>query len=348
MAGIIISEDIVMATQSDVAKLAKCSFITVSRVVNNKGNVKESTRKRVLEAIKELKYYPSNIGRALNMNKVNTIAIIAPTPTGYTLEDSGYSARILNGIEKACIDNSYDLLLSTQAKDQNYFRLYYERKVDGLIIMGAELTEEQENEIVQDRVPCTVIGSKPKSSKISYVNTDNEEAMYELTEKLIRLGHKKLAFLSVSEYNYNISRRLAGFQRAMQTYGLSTPDKFILKGSFNEQAGREAVKSILEMDEKPTALICSNDSTAIGALLEAKENGIKVPEELSITGFDGLEIGRYTIPSITSVYQPLVDMGYRAAKQLFNRINNPECHREFTLFPVSFVDGDSIAPPQEG
>ena len=162
-----------MATQKDVAKLANVSFITVSRVINNMGNVKDETRKRVLEAIKELNYYPNTIAQGLNRNKVNTLAIQAPLPAHVGVEETSYYRRILIGIEKYCIKMNYDILLSTQRRsdqDFDYLKPFYERKADGIAVLGARPSDDEYRKIVSDKIPYIVIGDRHPSIKDYYVD----------------------------------------------------------------------------------------------------------------------------------------------------------------------------------
>lgn len=339
-----------MATQEDVAKLAGVSFITVSRVINNKDNVKEETKERVLKAIKELNYYPNSLGRALNNNRVFSIGILGPLAGNNSLEADSYHAKLIQGVEEACYDAKYDLLISTRRTSDpefSYFRLFHQRKVDALIFMGANFEEQHIEEIIQYKIPCCVISDNPGSSHVGYIDTDNRSGMAQATERLIQLGHKRIAFLGVSARNFNIEERYAGFLQTMRNHNIPFRDEYYLQGGYTEQSGGEAIQAILAMKEKPTALVCGTDPMAYGALREAKKQNIKVPEQLSILGFDGYEFGRLLIPALATVSQPLIKMGYRAAELVIEKITNPDFVFEPIIFPVSQVEGGSIGKHTE-
>ncbi|MCG8571327.1 MAG: LacI family transcriptional regulator [Spirochaetes bacterium] len=340
-----------MATQEDVARLAGVSFITVSRVINSKDNVKEETKKRVLKAIKELNYYPNSLGRALNNNRVFTLGAVSPLFQGYSLESDLYFAKILSGIEKMCFEKGYDLLISTKrqsSKDFNYFRLFYQRKVDGIIFMGANLTSHHIEEIKNNHIPCCIISDNPNSSAIGYIDADNKNGTKEAVIRLLNLGHKKIAFLGITEKNQNIEERYKSFIATLKEHQIPFPKSYLILGDYSEQSGEQAIEYLCKLKNKPTALFCSTDSMAYGALKGAKKRRIKVPDQLSIIGFDGFEIGKYIDPDLATVKQPLNDMGYKAAQMLIERIEQPDQSKEKQLsfakviFPVIQVEGRSI------
>ncbi len=334
-----------MATQKDVAKLANVSFITVSRVVNNMGNVKEETRKKVLEAIKELNYYPNSIAQGLNRNKVNTLAIQAPVPVTVSIEETSYYRRLLIGIEKYCIDNNYDVLISTQRGEMNsfdYLRPYYQRKADGIAILGAKPTNEQYQKIKDDNIPCVVIGDRHPDIKANYIDSDNFNGMFTATKYLIDRGHRKIAYLTGNVRTQNALDRYQGFCSAMDEYNLKIEESWIFPGDFTKEAGIRTVDAIQLLQDKPTAIICSTDLMALGIYEQSNKKGIKIPDDLSIFGFDGREICNYTIPPLATMYQPLEDMGVEAARLLINQIENNNIEPKHIIFPIDLRPGGSI------
>jgi LacI family transcriptional regulator len=335
-----------MVTQQDVAKRAGVSFITVSRVINNNGYVKEETRQRVLDTIKELNYYPNHIGRALHMKNVNTIGIIIPAPANVTVHATDYYNLLMAGVEKSTMANDFDLLISTNRSDDpqvDYLRLYYQRKVDGLILMIPDMKNPQIQDIAQKNIPCVIIGDRPAGNVISYVDTDNFDGMHHLTEYLIGKGHRRIAFIKGINNDRNACDRFEGFMYAMKENGLSIQEHWILNGDFTPEAGQQALKKIISSGKLPTALICANDLMALGALIEARNAGMKVPDNLSLVGFDGIGITAYTDPPLTTVRQPLFDVGYTASEILFAKIKNLEQPPEYRIFPVELIERRSVA-----
>jgi DNA-binding LacI/PurR family transcriptional regulator len=335
-----------MANLHDVAKRAQVSIITVSRVINNKGNVKDETRERVLKAAKELKYYPNSLGRGLNSNKVNTIGIIIATIEEVSIHGTHYYNELMIGIERSCTKNSYDMLIPTQkksyGKDYDYLKLYFERKIDGLIMVSPDLIESEMQESIAHNIPCVIIGERPDEYGISYVDSDNRGGIFQVGAYLVQKGHRKLAFLTGLRDNRHVKDRLNGFFDVVHKFNLKIPDEWILEGDFSVESGRKALRTLLSGAEMPTALFCANDIMALGVLSEAQVTGVKVPDQLSIIGFDGLDVHRFTNPSLATIRQPLVDMGFTAAEILFRKLKDPGSPQEIRIFPVELLPGGSI------
>jgi Transcriptional regulators len=330
----------IMVTQQDVAKKAGVSFITVSRVINKQGYVKEETRQKVLNTIKELNYYPNYIGRALHIKTVNTIGILIPSPAKVTVHATDYYNLLMAGVDKSTAAHNQDLLLSTYRNEDSeldYLRLYFQGKVDGLLLITPNLEHPQIAEISRQNIPCVIIGNRPTANLISYVDSDNFTGMYQLTEYLIHKGHHQIAFVKVSLDIRNANDRLEGFRAAMKIYNLPVAKELILDGDFTPESGQAAFKKLLSSGTLPSAIICANDLMAMGVLSEIKNAGMKVPEDLALAGFDGIGITAFSDPPLTTVSQPLFDMGYLASEILFSKIQNPEQPPESKIFPVGLI-----------
>jgi LacI family transcriptional regulator len=335
-----------MVTQQDVAKKAGVSFITVSRVINNNGYVKEETRQRVLDTIKKLNYYPNHIGRALHTKSVNTIGVIIPAPAHVTVHGTDYYNLLMAGIEQSTATNGFDLLLSTyrfEDPQTDYLRLYYQRKVDGLILITPNLKNPQIGDIAQQHIPCVIIGDRPENMAISYVDTDNFRGMQHLTEHLIGNGHRRIAFVKGPGNARNAGDRFDGFLQAMQQNDLPIENDWIFEGDFTPESGRQAMQKILALRDAspkpplPSALVCANDLTALGALSEAKNADIKIPEQMALVGFDGIGATALTDPPLTTVSQPLFDIGFTASEMLLNTLKDPLWPQENKIFPVELI-----------
>ncbi len=329
-----------MVTQQDVAKKAGVSFITVSRVINNQGYVKEETRQKVLDTIKELHYYPNHIGRALHIKTVNTIGIIIPSPANVTVHATDYYNLLMAGVEKSTTAHQQDLLLSSYRSEDpqvDYLRLYFQGKVDGLVLITPDLNHPQISNIWSENIPCVIIGNRPAGNSISYVDTDNFTGMYQLTEYLIHKGHHHIAFVKAMPSIRNANDRLEGFRAAMKIYNLTVREDWVLDGDFTPESGQNAFKKLITLGPLPSAVICANDLMALGVLAEAKNAAVKVPEDLALAGFDGIGITAFTDPPLTTVIQPLYDMGFTASELLFSKIQNPGQPPESKIFPVELV-----------
>jgi len=335
-----------LATQKDVAKLAGVSFITVSRVINNMGNVKNETRKRVQKAIKELNYYPNSMAQRLNKNKINTLAIQAPLPPDVGIEETSYYRRLLIGIEKYCIKKNYDILLSTQrstVEDFDCLKPYYERKADGIALLGARPTNEQYSKIIEDHIPFVIIGDRQPGIGGFFVDTENRQGMYEATNYLIERNHRRIAYIHGNIWTQNESDRYQGYCSAMKDSNYSIEKELVYMGEFTKESGREALRYLMSLNERPTAVIASTDLMAIGIFEEANKIKLNIPSQLSIFGFDGHEICNYTSPPLATMHQPLEKMGEEAARLLIQQIENEQNTPQHIIFPVTMNPGKSVA-----
>jgi LacI family transcriptional regulator len=341
-----------MTTQIDVAKKAGVSSITVSRVVNGMGNVTEKTRIRIQKAIEELGYYPNSQGRALKGGRTAIIGVIAPVLGlgSRSLEGDLYYAGLLEGVELACRKHHYDMLLSTQGiydHDFDYLRLYSQKKVDGSLLFGVYMLSEKETaRIERERIPIVVVGDRPENQSISWVDTDNEKAGFQSAVKLITMGHRRIAFIGIKRPNRNIGDRLVGVRRAMKANRLPFFDEDLFMMDQTTDPGQSIVDDLISRKERPTAIICGTDRVAIGLLNAARERSIGVPRDLSIVGFDGIQMIRHTTPPLTSNRQPLSEMGFAAAEILLRSIENPKVPSERRIFSLEEIPGASIAPPR--
>lgn len=338
-----------MATQKEVAKLAGVSFITVSRVVNNEGNVKEETKRRVEEAIRRLGYFPSHAGKALNSGKNSTIGVMTPARFGEGMENA-YLMGVLRGIESKCRERGQDILLSPMNEDDpdfDFLRPYRQRKVDGMIYVGLrQMPEELRNEIAERLIPCVVVGDRPEYDHLSWIDTDNERAGYETTKRIWEAGHRKIAFHGLIQtiHNANITDRELGFRRAIRELsGKEADESLIWRADFSRDGVKDSViDEYRSAKVKPTALFCSTDNRAIAALAALSELGLSCPKDLSLVGFDGFIRDIVFTPTMATNEQPLVDMGLSAAEILLDHINQPDLPRREVVFPVAFVDGNSL------
>lgn len=337
-----------MVTQKDVAARAGVSFITVSRVVNGLDNVAEETKKRVLEAIEELNYHPNHLGKALNSGRNSTIGVVASRPFEYSLEANLYLIGLLDGIEKAARAKHCDVLLSAELyleASADFLRLYRQRKVDGLIFVGFQnIQAKQVAEIESMAIPAVSISERPASKAVSWVDTDNFAAGQEAVKRALAAGHRHLAFVSsISKggfSNLNILDRKEGFLKALAAESGAKAE--VVEADLSEEGGRQALRSILKLSPRPTCVICGNDNMALGLMQEARMQGMRLPEDLSVMAFDGFQPGRYISPTLASFRQPLSAMGVAAVELLFDRLDHPERGFQSRLFPLDYLQGGSL------
>ncbi|MEM5948365.1 LacI family DNA-binding transcriptional regulator [Spirochaetia bacterium 38H-sp] len=335
-----------MITQKEVAKRAGVSVMTVSRVINGNPNVKEETRKKILRIIEELDYHPNSAARSLSSSKIGSIGIVAPLANNIGLESNPYFIGLLRGIEWEGINRGFDILISTQRRhgenDFPFFRLFFEKKADGLIFLSANFTEKEIKTIQEKKIPCCIVGEKQISADIPVVDSKNREAMKTLVQHLIELGHKKIGFLHSAIRTYHMEERFAGFQEAIRENNIDFDPDWLYYGDFTEESGAQALDTLLSRKSRPTAIVCGTDSMALGVIRRARELGIKIPEDLSVTGFDCTPESRVVHPSLATMAQPLVDMGRTAAEILIDILEKRDPPPSRIEFDIPFVDGESI------
>ncbi|MCR5613324.1 LacI family DNA-binding transcriptional regulator [Treponema sp.] len=340
-----------MVTQKDVATLAGVSFITVSRVINGESNVKEETRKKVQDAIDQLGYTPSFAGKVLNSGRCNTIAVLTPIPFNQIMR-TAYLFSVLSGIEEACSKNDNDILLnivpvSSDSQSYDYLRPFKQKKVDGIIYIGLkQIPENMITELVKRNLPCVVVGDRPESSHLSWVDSANYEAGYNCTKKIWEAGHRKIAFANIKDEIFNpvVEERKRGFIQALKDLGADyNPEDFIIKTDFDSTNISSDFKSALaEWKEKPTAIFCCSDAIVPQAIKGIRELGLCVPEDISIVGFDGFITPNYFCLDIATNVQPLAAMGKRAAEILFKQISESSITKKTEIFSVEFKDGETL------
>lgn len=345
-----------MLTQKDVAKYAGVSFMTVSRVLNGVPNVKEETRLKVQNAIKELGYTPSFAGLVLNTGKCNTIGIMTPIPFYKTVR-SFYLMGILAGINEGCKKNDVDMLVNIvpEVVDNNgydYLRAYKQKKVDGIIYIGLKkMPSEMIEELANRKLPCVVIGDRPESELLCWVDTDNFLAAKNTINEIWKRGHRRIAFLGLKKniYNSNISDREKAFVDTLKKLGADyNPNDYIIRTDYDsETIDLDVEKAWKSWKKKPSAIFCCNDSCVPMTCKGIKKCGLCVPEDVSIVGFDGFINQSYFPLNVATNEQPLIQMGQRAVDILFNHINNPTLQRETAVFSVPFKEGDSLIDFEE-
>ncbi len=247
------------------------------------------------------------------------------------------------------MEHSYDLVISTRrGKKQvsDYYRLYYEKKVDGIILICTSLREDSVNEMLAFDIPCVVIGDRTQNNKIPYVDSDNVQGGKDVTKKLIQYGHRKIAFVGGIEKNNNVEDRQKGFLEIMHENNLKVPSEYLFTAELNneEESSHQVMRTINLMNNPPTAVIAATDMIALGMIREATNIGIKIPDQISVIGFDATTTGRYFTPALFSVRQPLFTMGYTAAKQLLKIIEKRDVIVASHVFPVVLVPGESVVP----
>lgn len=302
-------------TLDDVAKAAGVSTATVSRCLNSPDRVVKATRERVLMAVETLGYTPNFGARIMAAKRTFTIGAIIPTM------ENAIFARGLQAFQEELHEQGYTLLVSSTAyrpdREEEQIRALISRGADGLLLIGYNRDPEIYNYLDQQDVPALIAWAYSPLVERPAIGFDNRASMKLLAQEVINRGHQRIGVISaVTKGNDRASERLAGITDALSDNGLSANDLPVIQTPYGFDNGEAAMKTIMRASSPPTAVMCGNDVLAAGALRGAKSLGLEVPHDVSVTGFDDIELARILTPSLTTVHVPHGEMGTKAASAL--------------------------------
>jgi len=314
-------------TIEDVARRAGVSPSTVSRTLNNKGRISEETRQRVFEAARELEY-PVPVGTGLSRRRTNRIGILFDRRLRSLVSDPFYGL-VMVGVEEFLRDEGYQVLFSTfsdrEADMAMISEFATERPVDGLIMAGCDIELDCINEAVSMAIPLVLVDNNIVEPKVPCVMTDNTAGAREAVEHLIKLGHEEIGFVSGPMTHSSLYERYQGYRQAMEANGLLVRSDMVIAyddvADYDVNGGCRAAERLLERSPRPTAIFAANDSMAIGVMKAAQELGLAVPADLSVVGFDDIELAAHTTPPLTTVRVQKRELGYHAARLLLESID---------------------------
>ncbi|MFH0797087.1 MAG: LacI family DNA-binding transcriptional regulator [Candidatus Omnitrophota bacterium] len=331
-------------TKTEVAKLAGVSHMTVSRVLNNFPYVTSATRKKVRSACRKLKYRPNLIAASLRSKKSRAIGVIVPNFR------HPFYARFLDAVEDACHSAGYHIIV-IQGKCHDHqsritwqdFEFLLARQIEGLLI-DLPLNKTIYSRLKKEKVPTIFVDLPPKDNRFSFIGTADFDGAREMTRHLIKLGHRKIAFLAGPEEAYTSQERLAGYKTALLNARINYNSELVLHTNYETDGGYEATKKLLSSRITFTAIFSANDPIAIGVLAALQKKSIQVPGKISVAGFTGDEIGAYTHPPLTTMVQPIEEIGRKAVEGLLVRIANPKKPVEKILLPATLLERSSAGP----
>lgn len=307
-----------MATLKDVAALAGISYTTVSHVLNNTRPVSEPVRRKVEAAIEQLAYVPSGVARSLKARATATIGLLLPNNI------NPYFAELARGIEDHCGRNGYCVILCNAdddaAKQRHYVRMLLEKRIDGLLLAPSGLPHEGWEPLP---IPLVVLDREVPGVASDLVCIDHELGAWLATRHLLDLGHRCIACVTGPANVSVATLRAAGFHRAMAEQGCPVPPGWLVHSDFTSDGGYRAAGLLLS-SVQPSAIFAANDMLGMGVLRAAAERGVRVPQQLSVIGFDDIELCRYVYPALSSVGQSIRQLGERAAAQLLARISGAQ------------------------
>ncbi len=326
-------------TIHDVAARAGVSVATVSRVLNGKELVREETSRQVLEVAKSLRYVPNVAARTLSIRRSQTIGIVLPEVHGE------FFSEVIRGIDLAARAAGYHILVSGSHSDANEMIDVLDAmrgRVDGLVVMAPDVALTPLREQLAHKLPMVLLNSDDE--RHATITIDNYGGARTMMRHLASLGHKRVAFIKGPEQNADARERLRGYRQAMRAMG-GVSRELEFEGDFTERAGYDAVKAIVALDPRPTAVFAANDSMAVGALAAFAQAGIDVPGHMSLAGFDDIPIAHYVNPPLTTIGVDIAELGRRAFAVLAEAMEKSTHTRREECIGTTLVVRKSCAVP---
>ncbi|WP_018607343.1 LacI family DNA-binding transcriptional regulator [Uliginosibacterium gangwonense] len=304
-------------TVLDVAREAGVSVSTVSRIINGTVKVSEDKRLAVEDAIRRLEFKPNLFARSLKKGTTMTIGVLIQDV------ESPFFTRVMCGLEEGVLDTGYALIIVSghwdAAEEAERIKLLMARRVDGLVILTGHLSDAQIAEFAQMQ-PIVVTGRKIDAENVRSVFFSNEEGGYLATRHLVSLGHRRIAFIAGPPTHSDAISRFEGYQQALAEAGIVLDPALIVQGDFKENGGVFAMNRLLDSGAPFTAVFAANDQTALGARMVLSRRGIRVPDDVSLVGFDDLPTSAYLTPPLTTIRQPLFEVGQHCASLLLGML----------------------------
>lgn len=309
-------------TLEDIARLAGVSRSTVSRVVNNHPGVRPEVRERVWKIIREVGYQPHAAARSLATRRSDIIGLVIPEAVSTLFIDPFFSL-LIRGITDACYEQGYHLMLalfSTPAQEEDlYNRLLRSQYLDGVILASTRLDDPLIERLVNDGVPFVSVGRHPHP-QVSYVDVDNVAGARMAVDYLIRQGHTRVATITGPLNMAAGQDRLEGYRQSLAAHHIPLDEGLIVEGDFTENSGLIAMRHLLALEERPSAVFVASDAMAMGALRAIRSAGLQVPDDVAVVGFDDIPQAAYMDPPLTTVRQPIQRMGEMAVRVLADMI----------------------------
>ncbi|MFZ6843910.1 LacI family DNA-binding transcriptional regulator [Undibacterium sp. RuTC16W] len=331
-----------MATMKQVAEKARVSTTTVSHVINNTRVVSEDARERVLSVIQELRYIPSAVARSLKNDKTHTLGMMIPN------NSNPYFAEVIQGIEDESFRLGYNIILCNSYDDPKkqaaYTRVLMEKRIDGLILVSSGIDLELTQLLADEAIPKVLVDREVPGVAADFIEADHEQGGYLATKYLLDLGHRRIACVSGPKTLLPSGDRVSGYLRALKEAGIDFNSEYLAHSDFTSQGGFSAFQQLLALPDRPTAIFASNDLMAIGGLCAAQQTGMRIPEELSVMGYDDIALASFSTPPLTTIAQPKYEIGVLTARVLVNRIINAELPLRREMLETKLTVRQSTGP----
>jgi DNA-binding LacI/PurR family transcriptional regulator len=330
----------------DVAEKVGVSIATVSKVINNTGRISEKTRKKVLLAMEEIQYQPSVVASALTGKHTNTIGLLIPDIA------NAFFAELARSVEDRGHELGFSVVMcntdNEPKKEAQYLKWLQQKSVDGIILGTGIQNESTLNQLIEQKIPTALIARDIPSLAVDTVVVDDFTGGYQATSHLIGLGHTEIAFIVSDLTNLSEEERYRGYLHALQEAGIAPKEEYKFINNSTIEDAKQAMQNILKRKERPTAVFALNDLLAIGTIQGAKACGLKVPDDLSVVGFDDTVLATINEPPLTTIAQPIHDMGRQVIDLLSQEIKGKKKGKRRVVVSSKLVIRKSTASLGKG
>jgi len=331
-----------MVTIKDVAKKAGVSVTTVSHVINKTRFVSEELQTKVKNVMKELDFHPNVMAGSLRRKRTSTIGLIVPDNSNQLF------AELSKEVEDILFRSGYSVMLCNSAYDYKreltHISTLRSKSVDGMIIVPTTQQVEHINRLIESNLPVVLMDRLVPETKADIVLIDNFQGTHDATEYLIKLGHSDIGYIDRPFDLPHSLDRVLGYKKALEENGLEFQENLIVRGGFNYDDGAKAMEALLDRKPVPTAVLAFNDITALGAMRRIQDSEFRVPEDISVIGFDDIPQSAYTFPRLTTVHFPRKRMAEAACKLLFRRIRSSKLEqKKDVILPLHLVIRESTS-----
>lgn len=330
----------------EIAKRAKVSTATVSRTINRVPTVDPVLAKRVLKVVEDMGYYPNSQARALVSGKSRIFGLIVSEIT------NPFFPEIVQAFEDIAVQNHYEILLTSTVHDPKRMELavrrMIERRVDGVAILTFGMEEALVEDLRFRKVPLVFVDVGPQAAGITNIRVNYQQGIREAVQHLAKLGHKRIAFVSGPTGLKSAIARRAAFETSMQENGLAVDQELLATGDHKVEGGIAAMAQLASLLKRPTAILCSNDMTAVGVMREAYDRGIAIPRELSVIGFDDIRLAEFTTPPLTTVRMSqklLAEYAFEALRGEVEKRDDSSNGKEVDLETALILRGSTAKVP---
>ena len=327
-------------TIKDIAKEADVSVTTVSRVLNNKPDVGDDTRAKILKIIDEMNYNPNSVARGLVMQKTHTIGLIIPDIS------NPFFPQVARAIEDKAQKLDYSVIFFNTdnhlEREKKAVELFKSKQVDGLIVSLSLGNEKILKELKSKNYPVVQIDRSVLNNSYPLVSIDNEKSAYQMVKYILKKGNHKIAHITGDLNTTTARARMEGYKKALKDYGVEINEDYIVEGDYSQNSGFEAMQKLLELEKRPTAVFAANDLSAAGVYKALFAADLKIPEDIAVAGHDDIDIASLLRPELTTMRQPKYSLGERAVTVLLRMINNQETEIEDQILKTNLIIRESV------